>query len=58
MSKFQLWYDIVDTIKEASWIVERYNATATRWQKKRYPAHVTDWSASDGYKGYIVWTSR
>ena len=58
MRKYQLWYDIVDTMNEASRIAEQYNATATRWQKKRYPAHITDWSASDGYKGFIVWTSR
>lgn len=58
MRKYQLWYNIVDTIEEAQRIAGIYTATATRWQKKRYPAHVTDWSASDGYKGYIVWTSR
>ena len=58
MRKYQLWYNIVDTIEEAQRIAGIYTATATRWQKKKYPPHITDWSTADGYKGFVVWTSR
>ena len=58
MRKYQDWFNIVETMKEAEYIMREYNETATRWQKKKYPAHVTDWQDDANNKYFVVWTSR
>jgi hypothetical protein len=59
MKKYTLWFTFADTTEQAQAIIDDYNRTATAWQKKKYPAHATEWSSIDGKEQkIIVWTSR
>ena len=58
MKKYQPYYNIVKTMEQVNNIIWRYNATATPYQRKKYPAHYTRWTSQDGtFDGFVVWTS-
>lgn len=57
-SKFQKFFSFFETLSEANSFAKRYTANATSWQKKRFPAVVTEWYSSDKTEfKFIVWYS-
>ena len=58
MKKYYLSFKFCDTEGDAQTMINSYNAYATRWQKKRYPGHVTEWKSEDGMEHkWIAWYS-
>lgn len=59
MKKYNLWFDFVNTEEEARALTEYKNRTATPYQRRRYPAHFTEWSPlteePDSAK-FVVWS--
>jgi hypothetical protein len=54
MKKYRLTFQYTDTEQQAQQLVKELNATATPYQRRRYPAHYTP-VAYDDWAGFIVW---
>lgn len=56
--KYQKTCKFFDTKDQADRFAADYKRTATAWQKKRYPAVVTQWiSMTNTVKLWLVWYS-
>ena len=54
MKKYRLTYQYTDTEQQAQQLVKELNATATPYQRRRYPAHYTPVTYDD-WSGFVVW---
>lgn len=55
--KYYLTFDFYNTKEEAEKAAAFYQKTATPYQRKHHPAHVTPWESKDRTeKKYICWT--
>lgn len=55
--KYYASFDFYNTETEAEAARKRYQQTATPYQRKKYPAHVTPWTSADGTeKKFLCWT--
>lgn len=56
--KYYFSFRFCDTETEAQRVLNEYRSSATRWQKKRYPGHMTEWKSKDGRESkWIAWYS-
>lgn len=56
MRKYQKTFSFCDTKEEAQAFINEYNSYASRWRKKRYPGHITEWKNETEHK-WIAWYS-
>ena len=58
MKKYYSTFDFTETREEAEQIAANYTRTATPYQRKAHPAHITPWTPNDNSRArFVVWTS-